>query len=110
KTIEDKEYIHIYNGGGCFACVGRWGQYVPVSLGGGCKRLVPAVHLIMHSLGVRHTQSRSDRDMFDFYSANDPNQKFIDTYEKDGLSENDIKALNKLYKCERYGPQFAYDN
>ncbi|RWS18468.1 Astacin-like metalloprotease toxin [Leptotrombidium deliense] len=112
----------------------------------------------MHSLGVEHTQCRSDRDKyltvhfeniyedvrpnfykldekenqllvpFDFDSimlygpymgsqngqatmtANDPNQKFRDTYEKDGMSELDIKALNLLYKCEKYGSQFENDD
>ncbi|RWS21745.1 meprin A subunit alpha-like protein [Leptotrombidium deliense] len=60
EKVENEDYIYILKlkGSNCFSKIGRFGKYVPVSLGPGYEELIPAVHEIMHSLGVYHTQSR----------------------------------------------------
>ena len=57
--------VRIRNGGGCSASLGYhagWGGRM--TLGAYCHRVRTIEHEFLHSLGIDHTQSRSDRDNF----------------------------------------------
>lgn len=61
RTYENK-YIYFYNGGRCFSPVGQTLNKQWVSLGRSCWSKGIVLHLIMHSLGFWHEQSRPERD------------------------------------------------
>jgi len=64
KTDEDKNYVVFKDGKGCSSSVGRKGGEQSIHLAYGCKRIGTVMHEMMHSLGIIHEQSRSDRDEF----------------------------------------------
>uniref|UniRef100_A0A1I7U1M1 Zinc metalloproteinase n=1 Tax=Caenorhabditis tropicalis TaxID=1561998 RepID=A0A1I7U1M1_9PELO len=54
--------VKIINGVGCYSNVGMLGGEQTLSLGSGCEMMGTAAHELAHTLGVFHTQMRSDRD------------------------------------------------
>uniref|UniRef100_A0A1I7TX13 Zinc metalloproteinase n=1 Tax=Caenorhabditis tropicalis TaxID=1561998 RepID=A0A1I7TX13_9PELO len=54
--------LKFLNDGGCASYVGMLGGEQALWFGDGCAIFGTAVHEIMHSLGIFHTHSRSDRD------------------------------------------------
>ncbi|UMM33531.1 hypothetical protein L5515_006972 [Caenorhabditis briggsae] len=54
--------VKIINGVGCYSNVGMLGGEQTLSLGSGCELVGTAAHELSHTLGVFHTQMRSDRD------------------------------------------------
>ena len=62
KLRSDKDYLHIYVGGGCSSYIGRIGGGQQVSIGRGCETPGIAAHELMHAAGFWHEQSRKDRD------------------------------------------------
>lgn len=62
KAGNDKDYIEIFPGIGCWSQIGRRGGKQQLSLGTGCETRGRAIHELMHSIGFLHEQSRLDRD------------------------------------------------
>lgn len=58
------DYIKMHKGNGCWSKVGRVGGSQPLSLGSGCEYVGVVMHELMHSLGIWHEQSRTDRDKY----------------------------------------------
>ncbi|CAI2354282.1 unnamed protein product [Caenorhabditis sp. 36 PRJEB53466] len=54
--------VKIINGVGCYSSVGMLGGEQTLSLGSGCELVGTAAHELSHTLGVFHSQMRSDRD------------------------------------------------
>ncbi|KAG7513543.1 meprin A subunit beta-like [Solea senegalensis] len=60
---EEKNYISVFKGDGCYSSVGN--QHVGkqrLSIGRNCDRLGTVMHEFLHALGFWHEQSRADRD------------------------------------------------
>ncbi|CAF4605538.1 unnamed protein product [Rotaria sp. Silwood2] len=71
RDTSDLYYITIFNGSGCYAPVGSWGNYIgnrPVSFMHGrystCMVSGIIQHELTHVLGFYHEQSRPDRDSY----------------------------------------------
>ncbi|KAF1752573.1 hypothetical protein GCK72_019128 [Caenorhabditis remanei] len=56
--------VKIINGVGCYSNVGMLGGEQTLSLGSGCELVGTAAHELSHTLGVFHSQMRSDRDEY----------------------------------------------
>jgi hypothetical protein len=56
-------YIHFFEGDGCWSSVGMRGDRQRISLAAGCG-FGATVHEILHALGSWHEQSREDRNTF----------------------------------------------
>ena len=60
----EKDFISINAQDGCSSALGRQGAQQSLSLGNGCGGMATVIHEFMHALGVKHTQTRLDRDEY----------------------------------------------
>jgi hypothetical protein len=59
-----RDYVRVITGSGCYSYLGRIGGRQDLSLGPGCGRVNVARHEMGHALGLAHEQVRQDRDQF----------------------------------------------
>ncbi|XP_075542624.1 astacin-like metalloprotease toxin 5 [Dermacentor variabilis] len=64
ERTNEKDYIKIFSGKGCYAEVGHLRGVQPVSLGNGCLYLSTIEHELLHAVGFFHEQMRPDRDQY----------------------------------------------
>jgi len=64
KRTNQRAYIYIHKGKGCFSLIGRSGKQQNLSLGKGCLRRGIVMHELMHAAGFFHEQGRNDRDKY----------------------------------------------
>lgn len=65
RRTNQRNYIQMFNGGGCYSMIGMTGGKQQLSLGNGCYGdLGTPIHEMMHALGFYHEQSRRDRDSY----------------------------------------------
>jgi hypothetical protein len=65
RQANDRDYITVFNGGGCFSMIGKVGGSQSLSLGvNGCLHRGTVIHEFLHAAGLIHTQKRPDRDNF----------------------------------------------
>ncbi|XP_023229237.1 astacin-like metalloprotease toxin 5 [Centruroides sculpturatus] len=63
KTNE-KNYVKIFKGRGCYTMIGRHKGEQPLSLGDDCLHLGTIIHELNHVLGFYHEHNRPDRDEY----------------------------------------------
>uniref|UniRef100_A0A3Q0RCS4 Metalloendopeptidase n=1 Tax=Amphilophus citrinellus TaxID=61819 RepID=A0A3Q0RCS4_AMPCI len=62
KSLNTRDYLYFFSGAGCSSYVGRQQGKQNISLASGCLNKATIQHEVLHALGFRHEQSRSDRD------------------------------------------------
>ena len=65
---DEEDYVDIIPGsGGCYAIIPYWSGRGRLEVGleqTGCVTMKIVVHELLHALGIKHEQSRPDRDSF----------------------------------------------
>lgn len=66
KTSNDRYYVRIFKGKGCYSSIGRDPDFPEglISLGDGCYYIGTVVHELMHTIGYYHEHNRHDRDEY----------------------------------------------
>ncbi|GMR60391.1 hypothetical protein PMAYCL1PPCAC_30586, partial [Pristionchus mayeri] len=77
----------------CSSAMGKIGGVQPLNLANACMRVGTIAHEIAHSLGVFHTQSRSDRDDFVEFEWDNISPEMRHNFNKEELERADIHDI-----------------
>jgi len=65
ERTNEKDYVRIISGIGCWSYVGRQGIGAQnLSLGEGCNFIRTHIHELVHAIGFYHEHNRADRDSY----------------------------------------------
>jgi len=91
KLDSDENYVHIFQGSGCYSHIGMRGfGEQELSLGNGCVYESIVLHELMHAAGFEHEQSRIDRDKYitvNFDNVEDKQAHNFKKYDKDSFTD-----------------------
>ncbi|GFS91413.1 astacin-like metalloprotease toxin 1 [Nephila pilipes] len=99
KEEDEKDFILIFAGRGCYSKVGRTGGIQALSFGNGCFQLPTLIHELGHAIGFYHEHTRSDRDDYitihwsgimnsakdQFYKLNPSENRLLDTFDYNSI-------------------------
>ncbi|GFY68878.1 astacin-like metalloprotease toxin 2 [Trichonephila inaurata madagascariensis] len=64
ERTNERDFIRIFYGDGCWSIIGRNGGQQNLSLGNGCAWVGLVIHELGHAIGLFHEHQRSDRDNY----------------------------------------------
>ncbi|GFW83238.1 embryonic protein UVS.2 [Trichonephila clavipes] len=64
ERTNERDFIRIFYGVGCWSVIGRNGGMQNLSLGNGCAWVGLVIHELGHAIGLYHEHQRSDRDNY----------------------------------------------
>lgn len=108
---DERDYVFITDGDGCFSAVGHTGNQQFMTLNkGGCMSQGTVIHEATHALGFDHTQCRTDRDSYLDILYNNINKKWWYAYDKMKFTNNELVPFD-YYSVMIYDPfnSFAVD-
>ncbi|XP_070389773.1 astacin-like metalloprotease toxin 1 isoform X2 [Dermacentor albipictus] len=89
ERTNEKDYIRIFSGRGCYAAVGHLRGVQLVSLGQGCLYLSIVEHELLHAVGFFHEQMRPDRDEYITIITKNIDPEYISQFQKLHPGPND---------------------
>ncbi|GFR04969.1 astacin-like metalloprotease toxin 1 [Trichonephila clavata] len=99
KEEDEKDFILIFAGRGCYSKVGKTGGVQALSFGNGCFQLPTLIHELGHAIGFYHEHTRSDRDDYitihwsaimnsakdQFYKLTPSENRLLDTFDYNSI-------------------------
>uniref|UniRef100_A0A914YWC3 Zinc metalloproteinase n=1 Tax=Panagrolaimus superbus TaxID=310955 RepID=A0A914YWC3_9BILA len=82
---------------GCFSGVGRSTQHISISATKGCNHFGVITHEIAHALGIKHEQSRHDRDNYITTIPSNMNQFYFTWFMNDKLTASNSNNFGLPY-------------
>lgn len=106
----EKDYVRFIKGSGCYSYVGRIRSRQDLSIGQGCNDINTVLHEMMHAIGFRHEQCRSDRDGYVVvhYENIDSNQ--VHNFDRLEPDENVLYTQFDFDSIMLYGPTYFSKN
>ncbi|KAF6021780.1 MEP1B [Bugula neritina] len=106
-----RDYINIKRGGGCWSYVGRISGAQDMSLDTGCLYLKKtAIHEFMHALGFWHEQSRPDRDNYIDIHLENVNSGLHHNFEPQKAENVDLFGTVYDYRSVMHYSRTAFSN
>ncbi|GIY10624.1 zinc metalloproteinase nas-15 [Caerostris darwini] len=100
----ERDFVYMFSGQGCYSMVGKVGGQQALSLGNGCLFVGTTIHELGHALGFYHEQNRSDRDAYLYIYLNNVVRGMESNFAKLGPNQN------ILYTAFDYNSIMIYGN